>query len=83
MPRTVRGYGASHRTCPGSRCACIRKSRRFFDFCGLELHGRESASSMAAIAERLVGTLAARTPKVTFAGFNLNGIWTLLGDDWI
>jgi hypothetical protein len=54
-----------------------------FRFCGLELHRGESASSMAAIAERLVGALSARTPKVTFAGFNLNGIWTFLGDDWI
>jgi hypothetical protein len=51
-----------------------------FCFCGLKLYGRKFASLVAAVAERLVGALAARTPEVTLACVNLDGIRALLGN---
>lgn len=33
---------------------------------------------MAAVAEGLGGAVAARTPQVALAGFDVNGIWSLL-----
>jgi hypothetical protein len=54
-----------------------------FCFCGLKLDGREFASLVASVAERLVGALAARTPEVTIASFNRNGIRALLGNNGV
>ena len=51
-----------------------------FCFCGLKLYGRKFASLVAAVAERLVGALSARTPVVTGASFNRNRIRALLGN---
>ena len=47
-------------------------------FGGFELDGRETAASVGAIAEWLVGTLAAGAPGVAFSSFNFNGIGTFL-----
>jgi hypothetical protein len=49
-------------------------------FLGLELHGLEIASRVAAVAEGLSGALAAGTPVIAFAGFNIDGIGALLGN---
>jgi hypothetical protein len=54
-----------------------------FGFGSFKLRGREFASLMASIAKRLVGALAACTPKVTFAGFDSNRIRAFLGNDWV
>jgi hypothetical protein len=49
-------------------------------FFGLEFYGREIASRVASVAEGLDGALAAGAPIVAFAGFNIDGIRTLLGN---
>jgi hypothetical protein len=49
-------------------------------FGSFELHGREVATLVAAVAKGLVGTLATGTPVVAFAGFNFDRIGTLLGN---
>jgi hypothetical protein len=48
-----------------------------------EFYRREAASLVAAIAERLIGALAAGTPEVALAGFDGNGIGGLLWDGGI
>ena len=48
--------------------------------CGLELHGREFAASVAAIAEGLIGAEAAGAPAIGLAGFDFDGIGALLGN---
>jgi hypothetical protein len=47
---------------------------------GVKLHRRKSASPVGAIAKGLVGAQATGTPEIALAGFNFNGIWTLLCD---
>jgi hypothetical protein len=49
-------------------------------FFGLEFDGCEIASRVAAVAEGLSGALAAGTPVIALAGFNIDGIGTLLGN---
>jgi len=49
-------------------------------FCGFELDGGEVAALVASVAKGLAGALAAGTPVIALAGFNLNWIRTLLGD---
>ena len=49
-----------------------------FGFGGLELHGLEFASRVAAITEGLARAPAAGAPIVALAGFNGDGKWTFL-----
>jgi len=51
-------------------------------FCGNEMHWREAAALVAAVAEGLAGATAAATPVVALTGFDFNGKGTLLGNDW-
>jgi hypothetical protein len=53
-----------------------------FGFSGLEFYGREPGAFVAAVAEGLAGAQAAGAPVVALAGFDLNGIRTLLGYGW-
>lgn len=49
-------------------------------FCGLVLHGSEIGAFVTAVAEGLVGALAAGAPEVAFACFHFYRIRTLLSD---
>ncbi len=49
-------------------------------FSGLELYRRETAALVAAVAEGLACAAAAGSPVVALAGFDLDGIRTLLGN---
>jgi hypothetical protein len=51
-------------------------------FSGVVLYRRESGALVAAVAEGLASAQAAGAPVVAFAGFNLDGIRTLLGNGW-
>jgi hypothetical protein len=51
-----------------------------FGFGRIEFYGREIASLVAAVAEGLAGAPAAGTPVVALAGFDFDGIGTLLGN---
>jgi hypothetical protein len=51
-------------------------------FGGLEFYGREFAALVAAVAEGLARATAAGAPVVALAGFDGNGIRTLLGNRW-
>jgi hypothetical protein len=51
-----------------------------FGFGGLEFYGREFASLVAAVAERLGIALAAGTPVVAFTGFDFDGKRAFLGN---
>jgi hypothetical protein len=53
-----------------------------FGFSGVVLYGRESGALVAAVAEGLAGAQAAGTPVIALAGFNFDGIRTLLGNGW-
>jgi hypothetical protein len=53
-----------------------------FGFSGFELYRGEFTSLVAAIAQGLIGALAASTPEVAFAGLNLHGVGALLGYGW-
>ena len=47
---------------------------------GLKLHWCEFAALVAAIAEGLIGALAAGAPEIAFARLDFNGIRTFLRD---
>jgi hypothetical protein len=49
-------------------------------FLGFEFYGREIASRVAAVAEGLDGALTAGAPVIAFAGFNIDGKRSLLGN---
>jgi hypothetical protein len=49
----------------------------------LKFDGRHSASFVAAVAEGLGGAFAAGTPKIAFAGFDIDGVGGLLCNDWL
>jgi hypothetical protein len=51
-----------------------------FGFGCIEFYGREIASLVAAVAEGLAGAPAAGAPVVALAGFDFDGIGTLLGN---
>ena len=51
-------------------------------FSGLEFYGCETGALVAAVAEGLAGAQAPGSPVVALAGFDLDGIGTLLGDVW-
>jgi hypothetical protein len=51
-----------------------------FGFGCIEFYGREIAPLVAAVAEGLAGASAAGTPVVALAGFDFDGIGTLLGN---
>jgi FtsZ-interacting cell division protein ZipA len=51
-------------------------------FGDLEFYRRHAAAFVAAVAEWLLGALAAGTPEVALAGFDFHGIRTFLSDDW-
>jgi hypothetical protein len=51
-----------------------------FRFGGLEFYGRELAALVAAVAEGLPGAPAAGAPVIALAGFDSDGIRTLLGN---
>jgi hypothetical protein len=53
-----------------------------FRFSSFELYGRESGALVAAVAEGLAGAQAAGTPVIALAGFDFDGIGTLLGNGW-
>jgi hypothetical protein len=55
---------------------------RGLGFSGLEFYRRESGALVAAIAEGLVGAPAAGAPEVALAGFDFDGIGTLLSNRW-
>jgi hypothetical protein len=53
-----------------------------FGFSRLKLYGREFGALVAAVAEGLAGAQAAGAPVIALAGFNFDGIRTLLGNGW-
>jgi hypothetical protein len=53
-----------------------------FGFGRIIFQGREIATLVASIAEGLRGALAAGTPVVALACYDVNGIGTLLGNLW-
>jgi len=53
-----------------------------FGLGGVELHGGEVAALVAAVAEGLLGALAAGAPVIAFPSFDFHRIRTRLGNGW-
>ena len=67
------------RSAAGCRCACSRRTTRR-RLLGVELHRREAAALVRAVAERLLAALAAGAPPVRLPGLDIDFIGALLGD---
>jgi hypothetical protein len=66
------------------RMSCVLATAEVggFGFSSFELYRREFGALVAAVAEGLAGAQATGAPVVAFAGFDFDGIGTLLGNGW-